>query len=154
MTRQELITGLMEWNPPERWDQKTFRRRDELRFALWWYGESTEADKPNPSWPDENYVHDKTGSGPMYLFCVDHALLLIPETWAWSIQRSDSTGSEVWLYPPDNRCDEHVYISHPTSMPIAICVAAISARIGWLRINPTNPEAIEHGAESTNLEAR
>ena len=128
MTRDELIHALGSWNPVSHCVTAAFRERDALQFALWWYGASTESDKPNPSWPGEDYVASNTGSGiPRYLYSVDAALSLIPKGWAWSIQMSDRTGSEVLLYPP-NEDDQQVFAAG-TKMPVAICMVAIEARI-------------------------
>jgi hypothetical protein len=129
MTRDELIDRLIAWNPPVQWDGDGFKERDALQFGLWWYGASTEANKPTPSWPGADYVRDKTGGGPHYLHSIDLALSLIPKFWAWSIQRSDRTACEVWLYPPDNDADIAIYVAHQ-QMPLAICIAAMRARLG------------------------
>lgn len=133
MTRQDLIGCLTLWDPPEKWDAGTFKERDALQFALWWYGASTEASKDNPSWPDTDYVESKTGGGPRYLDSIDDALTLVPKSWAWSIQRSDRTACDVWLYPPNNVDDREIHVTH-RQMPPAVCIAAIAARL-WSESN-------------------
>lgn len=65
---------------------------------------------------------------PPYTTSVDSALSLIPDGWAWSIQKSSSTGSEVWLYPPNDVADIAITAEHWTSMPLAICIASLKAR--------------------------
>ena len=55
------------------------------------------------------------------------ALLLVPEGFAWSIQFSDSTLGEAWLYPPDNKADVQFYASAATSA-LALCAASLRAR--------------------------
>lgn len=127
MSRDELIDGLITWTQPDRWDGETFKRRDALQFALWWYGASTESVKDSPSWPSADYVERKTGCGRRYLDSIDDALTLLPKSWAWSVQGSDRMGCEVWLYPPNNDADIDIYVKHQ-QMPVAICIAAIKAR--------------------------
>jgi hypothetical protein len=128
MTREELLARLEAWDAME---PLNFKNRDALQFALWWYGASTEAPKPAPVWPSEDYVADKTGGGPHYLTSLDAARTLVPLAWAWSIQWSASTGAQAWLYPLDNDADQQAYGEH-SSTAVALCIAAIRARMGLL----------------------
>jgi hypothetical protein len=136
MTREELIDRLIAWNPPDRWVAETFRRRDDLQFALWWYGASTEATKADPGWPNADYVKEKTGGGPRYLYSINMALSLIPLSFNWILGKGKMTEAEP-LYGVQiiRGTDDVVAEAENDSAPLAICIAAIRARAALARAN-------------------
>lgn len=133
MTREELIEALHSWRPPERWTSETCRERDLLQFALWWYGGSSEAAKPRPDWPDDDYVEVHLGSGLSYLTSLDAALSLVPNGLNWLIGRNylGVTGAPYGAQltqPGSGWTDEVVAEAEVDSAPLAVCIAAMQAR--------------------------
>jgi hypothetical protein len=125
MTRQELIDGLIAWQPPE-----TIKRRDELQFALWWYGASTEAEKPDPSWPDTDYVACKSGGGPRYLFSIADALALVPRGFNWFLASGKLSEAEhLYGFQIVRGSTDLIAEAESEFAAVAICIAAIKARL-------------------------
>lgn len=123
MTRAELIERVTAWNP-----QQTMKERDLLEFALWWLCRSTEARKPNPSWPGEDYI---PLGGTRYLSSVDDALSLMPPDLYWLVGKGKDTeaeplyGAQVFRFEGGEPIAE---AEHDRTLAIAICLAAIRAR--------------------------
>jgi hypothetical protein len=78
MTRPELIAALEAGVPPSR----------EIDFWCWWYGASTEAGKPDPRPPPEDYVRDKVGYPWTFrpTTSLDDAMRLVPDGHDWTIK--------------------------------------------------------------------
>ncbi len=93
MTRPELIVALEAAPEGSR----------ELDFWCWWYGRSTEADKPVPKPPGGEYVRDKMG-------------------YAWTFRPTSSLDAalSLYLHPP----------TRISTNPITVCVEALKARAG------------------------
>ena len=132
MTRDELIAALRATSEGSR----------KLDFWCWWYGISTEAERPIPYQPDEDYVLNKMAwwydeNGPSR--SVDWALRMIPEGWfLWMLR--EMRKPRIYRgdrYEPLGRyeCDlqlvdgggklQHGEAATPA---LAICVAALEAR--------------------------
>lgn len=134
MTREELIAGLTEWNPPVgRWGLEVYRHRDALQFALWWYGSSTEADKADPSWPEADYVASKIGGGLSYLTSIDAALTLMPAGVWLDIRTGTQKRVKSFEWPVIEYGDQQSGHSfgqvQARSIPVTLCLIAIGARL-------------------------
>lgn len=148
MTREELIQGLQDWKMPQQWTNEAIRRRDDLQFAIWWYGRSTEADKPNPSWPSLDYVASKTGHAPRFMTSIDDALTLVPKSsethqFGTTIYAYANGGGEarIWVRIRDDDAEGGWARGNVPGNPglpanvgatpaIALCIAALKARMG------------------------
>lgn len=135
MTREKLIADLAKWRWIKgRWSKARFCKRDALQFALWWYGASTERDKGNPKWPGEEYVKANRSGGPRYMNDIGAAMSLIPGDLFWIIGKGRVRAPEplygVWIMRREDP-DDAIASAEGDSLPIAICIAAIKARIAF-----------------------
>ncbi|TAL02651.1 MAG: hypothetical protein EPO08_06465 [Rhodospirillaceae bacterium] len=143
MTRDELISRL----------GNTESSSKELDFWCWWYGKSTEADKPNPMPPPEDYVESNLMSHANSFaptLSVDAALRMVPENarvrelgqW-WDMDHPGGWFCNVMQWERDKnlnlieRCYVYGFSDSDIRMPIlaptaaiAICIAALKARRG------------------------
>jgi hypothetical protein len=136
MTRQELIDALHEGcpihngNTSEHWIK---HRR--LSFAMWWYGNSTEADNDHPRWPSASYIASNLNNNPPYLTDIGAAWSLIPPYLVLNILAPASlhpTVGTVWQ-DPIVQATTHagVFVSEvkaPT-LSLGLCITAIKARM-------------------------
>ncbi len=115
MTRSELIT-LLETNP---------QSSREIDFWCWWYGCSTEADKPNPLPPDEDYVKDKISYNWTFrpTESIDDAIRLIPIQAIWTIEKGIAW---VRLLTKDDVATFEHHQHGRTAL--SICIASLKAR--------------------------
>lgn len=65
---------------------------------------------------------------PDFVGSLDAALMLVPRDYAWSVQSSRAFPGQAWLYPPNNVADIQ-YQADASSAPLALCIAALRARL-------------------------
>jgi len=67
---------------------------------------------------------------PHYTASIDAALTLVPEGWMWDVA---SSGCAWIMRDGDSVCDSQIVIGGIESPAIAICIAALKARMGMER---------------------
>lgn len=117
MTRAELLAALAAATGPDR----------ALDFWLWWYCKANVADPDKP--PPADYVADNLHTAPRYAASLDAAMTLVPEGWRLASIVIGWDG-DAYYYDaqiarddkPQDANGEHALI------PLALCIAALSAR--------------------------
>jgi hypothetical protein len=128
MTRAELIAKLTS---EHNGDTLPLNMRQRLMFWIWWYGASTEADKPNPIEPGEDYIRSKSTGNPDYFCSLDAAETLVPKGHYWFVGAGKTRPDEP-LYGAQTLIGDAVVGEAETdvSAALALTIAALRDREG------------------------